>query len=180
MKIGSADAPGSLRVTVSDGMRRSGRVRHVGDLGGAGLCDVRAPEMILPRAPVSASPTAPAPAERSNCLRVTVWLICTLRKAHPGKGFLSVVSSLAQARRRNVRDAPRRSRSNAVSTCESDPREAVLARLGAALEQAELDQRECVAMGGGRAHAELFGDFHDPTRTTIGAEAREDRQPAQQ
>ncbi len=37
MKIGSLEAPCSLRVTVSEGMRRSGRVCHVGGLGGPAL-----------------------------------------------------------------------------------------------------------------------------------------------
>ena len=81
MKIGSLEAPGRLLVTVREGMRKSGRVCHVGGLGGPELGGVRALATISPSTPLRPSPTAPTPAERSNCLRVSVRLITTQESA---------------------------------------------------------------------------------------------------
>src|ERR1700728_1197652 len=81
MKIGSLEAPGRLLVTVREGMRRSGRVCQVGGLGGPGSGGVRALATISPKTPLRPSPTAPTPAERNNCLRVSVRLITTQESA---------------------------------------------------------------------------------------------------
>ncbi len=56
MKIGSLEAPGWLLVTVSEGMRKSGRVCHVGGLGGPGLGGVRALATISAQHPAQAEP----------------------------------------------------------------------------------------------------------------------------
>ncbi len=60
------------------------------------------------------------------------------------------------------------------------PRQAVLARVRAALQEAQLHQRQRIAVGRRGAHAEVLGDFHDPARAPVRAEAREDRQSPQQ
>src|ERR1700691_1966413 len=83
MKIGSLEAPCSVRVTVREGMRKSGRVCHVGGLGGLWLSGVRAPATISPSTPLKLSPSTPTPAERSNWRRVIVWFICTQESASP-------------------------------------------------------------------------------------------------
>src|ERR1035438_1506666 len=72
MKIGSTLTPGSLWVTVSAGIRRSGLERHIGRLGGVACRGAKAPETTAPRVPAKPSPAAPTPAERSSSLRVTV------------------------------------------------------------------------------------------------------------
>ena len=75
MKIGSVQTPCSLCVTVSEGIRRSGRVWNRGGSGGPGLRGASA--LAAPRRGRRSRPrpTAPTPAERSSCLRVTVGLI---------------------------------------------------------------------------------------------------------
>ena len=62
----------------------------------------------------------------------------------------------------------------------TSPRQPVLARVRTALQQAQLHQRQRVAVCRGRTHAEVFGDFDDPARVPLRAEAGEDRQAAQQ
>ena len=59
------------------------------------------------------------------------------------------------------------------------PRQPVLAALGVALEQAELHERGGVAVGGRGAHAGVVGEFDDPPRAAVGAEAGEQREPPQ-
>jgi hypothetical protein len=50
-------------------------------------------------------------------------------------------------------------------------RQAVLARLGRALQQPDVNEREGVAVGGTRAHAQLFGHPDDATRLALGVKA---------
>src|ERR1035441_2368421 len=73
-----------------------------------------------------------------------------------------------------------RSRPPWMRSLERGSRQAVLARLGAALEQSQLHERERVAMGGARAHAEVAGQFHDPPWIASRPEAGQDRQASQQ
>ena len=72
------------------------------------------------------------------------------------------------------------SRSGSARALLRCPRQPVLAALGVALEQAELDERGGVAVGGRGAHAGVVGEFDDPPRGAVGAEAGEQREPSQQ
>ena len=78
MKIGSLDTPSSRWVTLSAGICRSGRERHLGGLGGTPRGAASAPATTSPTAPLAARPAAASPALRSSCLRVTVLVACVL------------------------------------------------------------------------------------------------------
>ena len=73
MKIGSVETPGSLWVTVSDGICRSGRVCHLGGLGGAGRC-ARAPEAISPSGAREGQPDRADPGGAKQLAAGQVWV----------------------------------------------------------------------------------------------------------